>query len=265
MMCLPQETYPSSVSPTPPELTASVFESSEELRSGAHVTAPRPNSRCLKISPRRKIKCRKRIDKKVEKKESTKKEGQKVEKKKSTKKAEASPFNIGWIDRIYNNTNQTWYIKSVDDRHNGKLKEVGGREEIELDGGQWHALKPNTQYKCEWCGIPWFWNSDHFKRLSGRADKRTYVEIFQSSQDRKNWVYYTDQNGREVGRQQVLKDAGYHTWLKIEADGCALYMVNDDGDIVDTIKQLIDLAGEWVGASMKKFAEKILNKALGVN
>jgi hypothetical protein len=33
MMCLPQETYPISFSLTPPELIASAFERSEELRS----------------------------------------------------------------------------------------------------------------------------------------------------------------------------------------------------------------------------------------
>jgi hypothetical protein len=49
MMCLARETYPSFLSLTPPELTASAFERSEELRSGAHVAAPRPNSRCLKL------------------------------------------------------------------------------------------------------------------------------------------------------------------------------------------------------------------------
>jgi hypothetical protein len=188
---------------------------------------------------------------------SRKKASQPVEK----EGAEAAPWNVGWIDRIYNNTNRDWYIKSVDDRFNGKLKRDGGGEEIELDGGQWHRLRSNTLYNCEWCGIPWYYNGQHYKRLS--ADRQHFVEVFTSSIDRKNWMYYASERGREVARQQAPGDAPFHTWLRIEDDGCALYIVNDAGEIVDTLKQIAKQVGEWVEATVKEFANKILKAAIG--
>jgi hypothetical protein len=32
---------------------------------------------------------------------------------------------VGGIDNMFNNTNTAWYLKSVDDRHNGALEAVG--------------------------------------------------------------------------------------------------------------------------------------------
>lgn len=173
----------------------------------------------------------------------------------STPWNEATPWNTGWIDRIYNNTNRDWYIKSVDDRFNGKLKEHGGGEVIELDGGQWHRLKKNTRYNCEWCAIPWYWEGKHYKLLSGVASKAHYVECFTSSVEGKNWVYYMDATGDEVARQKAPNNDAFRLWLRIDDEKCLFYIVNDTGGIIDTLIQLHTELNKWIDATLDRVAK----------
>jgi hypothetical protein len=56
-------------------------------------------------------------------------------------------MGVGWIDRIYNNTDVEWFLQSIDDRHNGAISKDGTR--FTLDDHQFHALAPHSRFSAE--------------------------------------------------------------------------------------------------------------------
>jgi hypothetical protein len=172
---------------------------------------------------------------------------------------EEAAMGIGWVDRIYNNTSRQWYLQSVDDRHKGLLKEQGTNKEFNLDGGAWIVLRPNTRYNAEWCGIPWFFNGKHYKAFS--TDKRSVVEFFTTEIGDKNWIYYTDEKGREIGRQEAPK-SDFHCYLRFENDGNFTDILNH-GVPIETLTQIYNEFKEWVKVAISILGATVKSKSGG--
>jgi hypothetical protein len=161
-------------------------------------------------------------------------------------------MGVGWIDRIYNNTDLQWQLRSIDDRNNGLVKKDGVRQ-FDLEDKQWHPLSARTAYTAEWCGIPWYYNGIHYKNMS--TDLQNVVEFFTSWRDGANWIYYTNpQTGMEIGRQQAPKD-DFHCWLRFQDDGNYIYIVNDAGNVTETLVQIYTETKEWVKVLLPVLAE----------
>ena len=153
-------------------------------------------------------------------------------------------MGVGWIDRIYNNTGIEWQLQSEDDRNNGLVKKVGGGGQFDLHDKKWHVLSPNTRYTAEWCGIPWYYNGIHQKNMS--TDQQNVAEFFTSWRDGANWIYYRDvQTGREIGRQQAPRD-DFHCYMRFENDGNYIDILNDAGNVTETLTQIYDEVKGWV-------------------
>jgi len=154
-------------------------------------------------------------------------------------------MGVGWIDRIYNNTDLEWQLKSVDDRHNGAISR-DGRRLFTLDDRNFHALSPQSRFTAEWCGIPWYYNGQHFKAIS--TDQQRNVEFFTSDVAGKNWIYYKDGlTGRDIGRQEAPR-VDFHCWLRFENDGNYIDILNDAGLVQETLTYILNEARQWVQA-----------------
>lgn len=131
---------------------------------------------------------------------------------------------VGWIDNIYNNSQQIWYMKSVDDRHNGRL--TAGSESFKLDDGAFHPLSPGIHYTADSCGIPWYYQGKHFKVISRNTTGG--VRFYTSEIGDKNWIIYEeDGRGRELARQTVPKGSNFHCNLRFEDSGVFIDIVNN--------------------------------------
>ncbi len=153
-------------------------------------------------------------------------------------------MSAGWIDNIYNNTTTTWQLKSVDDRHNGALAAGGTR--FELDDGAFHALKGETHFQAEWCGIPWYYQGKHFKVIS--TDGKRGVLFYTSELEGRNWVVYEELNtGRQLARQAVPTGSDFHCNLRFEADGVFLDVVNNNAfSGENALYQILSETKEWM-------------------
>ncbi|SFH69215.1 hypothetical protein SAMN05421678_1294 [Actinopolymorpha cephalotaxi] len=155
-------------------------------------------------------------------------------------------MGVGWIDDIYNNTDARWYLRSVDSSHNGSL--AGGGTSFVLDGGAYHSLAPRTHYHADWCGIPWYYNGQHFKAMS--SDMRQNVQFFTSQVDGKNWVYYTNGvTGATIARQEAPK-VDFHCRLRFEADGNYLDIINDDSSTQEAVTYIYTELKTWAQMAM---------------
>ena len=122
-------------------------------------------------------------------------------------------MGVGFIENIWNNSEKTWYIKSVDKRNNGK---IGGK--IELDGGEWHEI-PKGHQECDYLGVPWVSEDGHYKALSCDPKKEKGVRLYQKYEDGKNYIVYSDLKSpyQEVARQEV-PETGYQADLRFLAN-----------------------------------------------
>ena len=168
-------------------------------------------------------------------------------------------MGVGWIDKIYNNSGQDCHIRSVDSSHNGVIRDEHSSRN--LDGGPWHLLSPGQQYRADWCGIPWYWQGQHFKSLTFDVDGTARTNFFASQIEDKNWiVYYDETTGEPIGRLQVPK-VDFRVWLRLYPDKIVFDVVNDSGPTWEALADLYDAAKFWVpialdalGAVLKKTA-----------
>jgi hypothetical protein len=151
---------------------------------------------------------------------------------------------VGWIDNIFNNTNTTWYLKSVDDRHNGALEAGGAR--FTLDDQTFHAVKPRTHYRTDWCGIPWYYQGKHFKALS--KDQKTGVLFYTSEMGGGNWIVYEEiGTGRQLARQAAPQGSDFHCNLRFEEAGVYIDIINNNAfSGENAIYQVCSETKEWV-------------------
>ncbi len=165
---------------------------------------------------------------------------------------------IGWIDEIYNNSTRAYALQSIDSSHNGSAsKDLAPGElpppvpwlwpRFDLDDKQFHTIPAKTHWSCQWCGVPWYWNSVHYKVL--RSATGTVVKFYQSQVNGVNSIWFQDANtGRILAKQQVSKSSDYHLHLRFEDDGVYFDVINDDGTTADFIAQVNDTAKGWVTA-----------------
>jgi hypothetical protein len=151
---------------------------------------------------------------------------------------------VGWIDNIFNNTNSTWYLKSVDDSHNGALEAGGAR--FALDDQTFHAVKPRTHYRADWCGIPWYYQGKHFKALS--KDQKTGVLFYTSEMAGGNWVVYEELGtGRQLARQAAPQGSDFHCSLRFEDTGVYIDIINNNAfSGENAVYQVYSETQEWV-------------------
>ena len=165
---------------------------------------------------------------------------------------------VGWIDKVYNNSRNTWYLKSVDDRHNGALD--GGGSRFTLDDAKFHKIAPKTQYAAEWCGIPWYYQSKHFKVLS--KDQKSGIAFYTSEIGDGNWIIYEEiSTGRKLARQSVPKSSDFHCHLRFEAGSVFIDIVNNNAFSGENAAYMIysEIKG-WVEVLMPAIATMIANK-----
>jgi hypothetical protein len=151
---------------------------------------------------------------------------------------------VGWIDNVFNNTDTTWFLKSVDDRNNGVLK--SGSASLQLDDAQFHEIKPKTQYGADWCGIPWYFQGKHYKALS--RDQKSGIAFFTSEIGAENWIIYNDiATGRPIARQSAPKGSDFHCNLRFEDEGIFLDIVNNNAfSGENAVYQVYSETKEWV-------------------
>jgi hypothetical protein len=165
---------------------------------------------------------------------------------------------IGWIDRICNNSGSSWYLKSVDDRHNGALK--GGGASFTLDDANFHVLNHHTQYTADWCGIPWYYQGKHFKVLS--KDQKRGVLFYISEIGADNWIIYEELNtGRQLARQAAPKGSDFHCNLRFEDTGVFIDIVNNNAfSGENALYQIYSEIKEWEDVLAPVVAEAIAGK-----
>jgi hypothetical protein len=166
---------------------------------------------------------------------------------------------VGWIDNLFNNTVHPWYLKSVDDRHNGTL--TSGSHRLVLDDGGFHKLSPKTHYSADWCGIPWYFQGKHSKVLSksGRAGARFYT----SELGKENWITFEEsETGRSIARQSVPKGSDFHCNVRIEDSGIFFDVVNNNEfSAENALHQIYSETKEWVQIAMPAIAAAIAGAA----
>ena len=164
-------------------------------------------------------------------------------------------MGVGWIDRVYNNSGTSWYLKSVDDRHNGAL--AGAGASFKLDDANFHALKPRTHYTADWCGIPWYYNGKHFKVLS--KDNKSGVIFYTSEIGGDNWILYEELNtGRQLARQAVPKGSDFHCNLRFEDAGIFIDIVNNNAfSGENALYQIYSETKEWVKVLAPEIAKAV--------
>jgi hypothetical protein len=153
-------------------------------------------------------------------------------------------MSVGWIDNIYNNTAAAWYLKSVDDVHNGALSSSSGN--FTLDDKNFHEIKANTHYHADWCGIPWYFNGIHYKVIS--KDTISGALFYTSLIGDKNCIVYEELNtGRQVILQAAPKDSDFHCNLRIEENGIFIDVVNNNAfSGENAIFLIVGKSEEWL-------------------
>lgn len=169
-------------------------------------------------------------------------------------------MGVGWIDNIYNNTQTTWYIKSIDDHHNGVIS--NGSTDFTLDNGQYHPLQKDSHYSAKWCGIPWYFEGTHYKVIS--QNQKSGVLFYTTEREGRNWIRYEEINetGRPTGRlvalQSVPKDSDFHCKLRFEASGIFIDVINNNELTAENVLyKIMTKAETWVEATAPIIAAKI--------
>src|SRR5438105_2494098 len=99
-------------------------------------------------------------------------------------------MGIGWIDNIWNDLDTDIQFRSVDDRNNGALGGANGNH-FTLDDRGYHPLKAHMYYHASWCGIPWYYNGEHTKRLATNPGV-SEVQFYTSQMEGANWIVFED-------------------------------------------------------------------------
>ncbi|WP_339749585.1 hypothetical protein [uncultured Rubinisphaera sp.] len=162
--------------------------------------------------------------------------------------SQAAEAGVGWIDNIYNNTDETWYFRSVDSQNNGK---VGDQE---MNGGGWITLKPNTKYHAEWCAIPWFYQGKHYKSFS--LDKAKIVNFYTTENGGKNWIEFeNDKTGETIARQQI-PDNDFHAKMIIDETGPRFELTNNQYSTENTLREVLK-EGMWVAETYINYLQAV--------
>jgi hypothetical protein len=160
-------------------------------------------------------------------------------------------MGVGWIERIYNNTDIPWYIKSQDGANNGKLWMIDAngiaiQDPFVLDDHQFHELDPLSSYATDWCGIPWYQRDAAYKALANDPGIPG-VHIYQSQINETNNIYWFEPiHGEPIGRLTVpggLLD--YHCNLRLENDGFYFDVTNDNGTTWDAVDFIYTELKTW--------------------
>lgn len=134
-------------------------------------------------------------------------------------------MGVGWIDNVYNNSDRSMWIRSIDSSHNGTLTSSNGNNHFALDDGKFHELKPHTHYKANWFGIPWYYQGKHFKSYS--ADKT--INFYTSQIGNQNYIIFLNEtNGQELLRQKAPTGSDFHCNLRFENVGTEIDIVNNN-------------------------------------
>jgi hypothetical protein len=170
---------------------------------------------------------------------------------------------VGWIDTMYNNTAARWNLASVDSMHNGSFRDTDsegrpiGPVLFTLDDGQLHGIADNRRYHADWCGIPWYWQGNHYKIITDTNGTKQ-VQFFQSQEGSSNWVFFQElESGRNIARIEVPKNVDYHCNLRFESDGIFLDVRNDDGSTADVQHQVYDETKYWMNVVVQLFGDAI--------
>lgn len=167
-------------------------------------------------------------------------------------------MGVGWIDNVYNNTDKQWYLKSLDDSHNGAISR-DGRQLFTLDDHAYHGLSAHTQFHADWCGIPWYYQGRHYKAMS--SDQQRNVQFYTSDVEGKNWIYYLDGlTGNIIGRQQAPR-VDFRCNLRFETTGNFIDIVNDSGNVQETVAFLYNEFKQWVQIGLGAFGATIKGKS----
>jgi hypothetical protein len=173
-------------------------------------------------------------------------------------------MGTGWIDNIFNNSKVTWHLKSVDDRHHGALS--GGGTNFALDDQSFHALRSDTHYRADWCGIPWYFEGKHFKVLS--LDQKKGVLFYTSEIGGTNWLMYEElvsgrRTGLEIARQSVPKGSDFHCNLRFEVAGVFIDVVNNNAfSGENAVYQVLSETREWMQVGSPIIASAIQASAV---
>lgn len=164
-------------------------------------------------------------------------------------------MGVAWIDNIYNNSDTMYYLKSVDDRNNGALS--GGGTGFTLDDKSFHPLKPKTHYKADWCGIPWYFQGDHYKALS--VNQKSGVHFYTSEIGNKNWIMFENpDNGHQLARQAAPMGSDFHCTLRIENDGIHFDIVNNNSfSGENAVYQVLSETKEWLQVAAPIIADAV--------
>jgi len=155
---------------------------------------------------------------------------------------------VGWIDNIYNNTPNTWYVKSIDDRHNGNISGNGTSQE--LDGGSWATIK-SGHYSADWFGIPWYYQGKHYKVIKLHNKE---VKFYTSEIGDKNWIIFEDTvTGHQIARQEVPYGSDFHCNLRFEKTGIIIDVVNNNKFTAENARKEIYKEGKWVVETYLKY------------
>ena len=161
---------------------------------------------------------------------------------------------------MYNNTDKTWYLLSVDDWHNGFLTPVGGGNKLDLAPKNWVGILPHTEYHINDGAIPWFFRDEHYKAISRHISgpqSNDGVRFYSSEMVDKNWIVYTN-HGKELARQEIPKGnfSDFHCTMRIENNGVFLKVVNNQ---FSTDKALADIfqGGKWVAEKWFDMAKAV--------
>jgi hypothetical protein len=170
-------------------------------------------------------------------------------------------MGIGWLDTLYNNTDNTWYFQSKDWTHNGAVM-LGTQTVFNMDDQAWHALSPRTHYHAEWCGIPWYSSGRNYKSIS--INKQDSVQFYTSEIDGQNWIVYQDGlTGRLAGKQGAPKMADFHCNFRIEDSGIFLDIVNADAQVLELGAWIYDQVKFWVPVALGALGANNKTKAGG--
>jgi len=129
---------------------------------------------------------------------------------------------IGWGNRIFNNSDKTLYVRSVDKKHNGNIL---ASNKLHLDGGGWVGVPPGS-YDLEWFAIPWYSSGHHYKEFSFETNRQSGIHIYQSLLEGKNYIMYEEiKTGKTLVKQEVPKKEDYRFKVLVDKEGATLIEV----------------------------------------
>lgn len=160
-------------------------------------------------------------------------------------------MGIGWVDTVYNNSDKIIKIRSIDECHNGTLKNKNdGNDHFDLHDGDFHELKPQSKYTAEWFGIPWYCQGKHFKTYTADCT----INFYMSNIGRQSYIRFVkDSNGQELVRIKVPSGCNFNCNMRFENDGVWIDIVHNHSFSTEYERgNLYNASMEWaeVGVSV---------------